>query len=137
MSNKAKGLKGIEEWFLQADYDFETAEVLFNAGRYIYCVFMCHLSVEKMLKGLWEKKFQKMPKMPPKTHDLIYLIRKMKIEFPQELYDFVNYLSNLSVPTRYSESLQKMLSKFNKNHTEFILKNTEEVRKWVKKSVQK
>jgi HEPN domain-containing protein len=35
MSDKTKGLKGIEEWFLQADYDFETAEVLFNAGRYI------------------------------------------------------------------------------------------------------
>ena len=30
-----------------------------------------------------------------------------------------------------------MLSKFNKKHTEFILKNTEEVRKWLKKSVQK
>lgn len=47
MSDKYK------EWLRQADYDMETAEAMFESGRYIYAVFMCHLSLEKALKGLY------------------------------------------------------------------------------------
>ena len=28
--------KDQKEWFLQADYDIETAEYMFNGGRYFY-----------------------------------------------------------------------------------------------------
>ncbi len=34
--------KPVKEWFIQADYDFGTAEAMFKTGRYIYAVFMCH-----------------------------------------------------------------------------------------------
>ncbi|WP_367401612.1 HEPN domain-containing protein [Geoalkalibacter halelectricus] len=37
--------KRTEEWLRQSDYDFETAEVMFNSGRQIYAVFMCHLAI--------------------------------------------------------------------------------------------
>ena len=40
----------VKEWLKQVEYDFKTAEVMLKGGRYIYCVFMCHLSLEKMLK---------------------------------------------------------------------------------------
>jgi len=33
----------------------KTAEVMFNTKRYIYIVFMCHLSIEKAFKGLYQK----------------------------------------------------------------------------------
>jgi HEPN domain-containing protein len=36
-----------------------TAEAMFDAGRYIYTVFMWHLSIEKALKGLYAKKFKR------------------------------------------------------------------------------
>ena len=45
-----------EEWLKQADYDYETAEAMFKTGRYIYAIFMCHLAIEKTLKGLYMKK---------------------------------------------------------------------------------
>ena len=134
MSDKTKGLKGIEEWFLQADYDFETAEVLFNAGRYIYCVFMCHLSVEKMLKGLWEKKFQK---MPPKTHNLVYLAQKVEINLPEDLKKFLTYLNRGAVPTRYPETLRELYKTYSPLKTKEILNKTKEVREWIKKNVNK
>jgi HEPN domain-containing protein len=51
--------KTSEEWFRQAEYDLGTAEAMFDAGRYIYTVFMCHLSIEKALKGLYAKKFKR------------------------------------------------------------------------------
>lgn len=48
--------KGSEEWFKQAEYDIKTAEAMFTARKYVYVVFMSHLSIEKALKGLYQKK---------------------------------------------------------------------------------
>lgn len=31
--------KPAEEWLLQADYDMETAQAMFDSGRYIYAMF--------------------------------------------------------------------------------------------------
>ncbi len=45
MSDKSK------EWLKQADYDMDTADAMFDNKRYFYAVFMCHLSIEKALKG--------------------------------------------------------------------------------------
>jgi len=59
-----------EEWFLQARYDMATADYLLKGRGYIYALFMCHLSVEKALKGLLHRR---LGKAPPKTHDLLYL----------------------------------------------------------------
>lgn len=45
-----------DEWLRQAEYDMETAEFMLNGGRYFYAVFMCHLAIEKALKGLYQKR---------------------------------------------------------------------------------
>ena len=49
--------QAVEEWFRQADYDIDTADYMFSGGRYFYAVFMCHLSIERLLllKGSAEK----------------------------------------------------------------------------------
>jgi HEPN domain-containing protein len=59
-----------QEWFRQADYDMDTADAMFASGRYFYAVFMCHLSLEKALKGLIANRLDE---LPPKTHNLLYL----------------------------------------------------------------
>jgi len=59
--------KDQNEWFRQSDYDIATAQALTDSGRYIYAVFMCHLSIEKALKGHYYKKFGE---QAPKTHNL-------------------------------------------------------------------
>ena len=38
-----------EEWYFQSDYDLETAEDMLTSGRNVYCIFMCHLSLEKRI----------------------------------------------------------------------------------------
>lgn len=54
-----------EEWPRQADYDMDTADFMFSGGRYFYAVFMCHLSLEKALKGSTEKNW--MSRLPAFT----------------------------------------------------------------------
>ncbi len=118
-----------DEWFKQADYDMETAEFMFKGERYFYTVFMCHLSIEKALKGLI---IQKNKEAPPKTHNLLYLIEIIDLELPEDMYDFVFTLNRVSVLTRYPDNLQRMLNEYNVDTTEKILEKGKELLKWLK-----
>jgi len=129
MSNK---FKSPEEWFKQAEYDLETASAMFKTGRYIYTVFMCHLSIEKALKGLYAKKFKK---DPPKIHNLNYFCEKIDIEMESEKLDFIDNLNNLSVPTRYPDELERLVKDYKKENTGEVLKKTEELLKCLKQMI--
>src|SRR4030042_6176672 len=60
-----------EEWLRQSEYDMETADYLYRGGRYMYAVFMCHLAIEKALKGLY---FERLRQVPPKSPHLLFLL---------------------------------------------------------------
>lgn len=122
-------LKSPEEWFKQANYDLKTAEAMFKTGRYIHTVFMCHLSIEKALKGLFTGHLKL---TPPKTHNLLYLIEKIKLDVPEKLYDFIFSLNRASIPTRYPDDLRRIIKDYPKSITEDILKKSKEVLKWLK-----
>src|SRR5208337_2562289 len=66
-----------QEWFKQAAYDLKTAEIMLENKRFIYAVFMCHLTIEKALKGIYQHRLND---LPPKVHNLIYLVEKIDFE---------------------------------------------------------
>ncbi len=119
-----------EEWLRQADYDIETAEFMFNGGRYFYAVFMCHLSIEKALKGLYQKRVQE---TPPKIHNLIYLLNKIGIKPEESIGKFIVKLNEVSVVTRYPEELGKLQKDFTQMVAKDILKSSKEALEWIKK----
>jgi len=122
--------KPTEEWFRQAAYDLDTAEAMFKSGRYIYTVFMCHLSIEKALKGLYAKKFQK---DPPKTHDLIYLNKMIELKLPEDIEEFLDDLNDLSVPARYPDKLKNLLKQYKRDKTKKVLNKVKELLLWLTK----
>ena len=118
-----------EEWLKQADYDMDTADAMFSSGRYFYAVFMCHLSIEKSLKGLYSKKLHE---VPPKTHNLIYLLNKIGKKPEQELKKFITKLNTASVATRYPDDLAKIQSAYTEEITKEMIEKSKDVLKWVK-----
>jgi len=118
-----------DEWFKQADYDMDTAEFMFSGERYFYSVFICHLSIEKALKGIYIRKFKD---APPKTHNLLYLLEFIDLDLPEDMYDFVFTLNRVSVLTRYPDNLQKMLEDYNREKTSEILGKSKELLRWLK-----
>lgn len=66
--------KDRKEWLKQSDYDFDTAEYMFAGGRNFYAVFMCHIAIEKALKGLY---YRITNEVPAKSHNLIYFLNKL------------------------------------------------------------
>ena len=121
-----------EEWLIQSDYDMETAEYMHNGGRHIYAVFMCHLSIEKALKGLY---YEKLRLIPPKSHNLIYLFNEIGIKPPVKHGKFIVKLNEASIPTRYPENLRKLQKLYNEAAVKDILIDGKEVVKWIKRQL--
>jgi HEPN domain-containing protein len=124
-----KRLSSLRNWIAGADYDLNTAKHMLKTRRYIYVVFMCHLSLEKALKAHVE--FVE-DKMPPKIHDLVRLTNRAKLTIPKESNEIVLELNEASIPTRYPEDLQRSLSVYTKAFCKRILKETEVTLKWLK-----
>ncbi len=118
-----------EEWLKQADYDMDTSDAMYNSGRYFYAVFMSHLSIEKALKGLYCKMSDE---VPPKTHNLLYLLNKSGRKPEQRLEKFIIKLNTASVAIRYPDELEKIQAAYTKEVTKNIIAESKELLKWVR-----
>jgi len=126
--------KQTEQWVNQSDYDFDTARLLRAAKRNVYSVYMCHLSLEKLLKGLFA---EIIGDIPPKTHNLILLSNKCGIKPPEDVGKFLLQLNDASVATRYPEDFSPMLATYNDVLTDTIIRKTEEAIAWIKALLSK
>jgi len=118
-----------EEWLEQAYYDIDTAGDMLEKNRNFYAVFMCHLAVEKALKGLLWKRTNI---IPPRTHDLTLLVRKIGIEPSNDIREFLVDLNNAQVTTRYPEDFKRLQTEFNKRIVIEIINKSKEVIEWIK-----
>jgi HEPN domain-containing protein len=119
----------VHEWFKQSEYDLDTAMYMSQGDRYFYAVFMCHLSVEKALKGLY---LEKLRELPPKTHNLIWLLNKIQIKPDKQLGKFIAKLNEANVATRYPEDIEILKSNYNKEIAESMITQTSEAVQWIK-----
>jgi HEPN domain-containing protein len=122
--------KYAEEWLNQAKYDIETALVMRRSGRNVYAVLMCHMAVEKALKGLVH---QATNTVPPKTHSLVLLLNKAGKKPEAEIGKFLVQLDDASVATRYPEELGKLISTYTDEITDSIMAQSEKAILWIKK----
>lgn len=127
-------------WVDIAEYDMVTAEAMLKAGRYLYVVFMCQQSIEKMLKGLYILKKQK---EPPRLHNLVRLFHKIYGNTDNELnpkhgLEFKNYLQLFAkltayyISERYPSYREKLSESINKKEATEILLKTKEAFLWLK-----
>ena len=118
-----------EEWFFQSDYDLETAQHMMQSGRNVYCIFMCHLSLEKALKGLFIKQLNQ---FPPKIHDLMYFVKKLALKPEDSYLNLLKWMTSKSLTTRYTEDLRRMIKQYSPERTNEIYQQTVTVQQWIK-----
>jgi HEPN domain-containing protein len=121
--------KKILEWLKQADYDMDTAEFMCRGGRYFYGVFMCHMAIEKALKGLYQRNLQE---TPPKTHNLIYLLSKTGVKPDEDRGRIIARLNEANIATRYPDDIDRLQSNYTPEITMRILAQAKEVLEWIK-----
>jgi len=125
--------EAIANWIKSSDYDIATASALLKSKRYVYVIFMCHLSVEKALKALV---VQEKRETPPKIHDLFRLIHLSGIVVPEQHQVIITHLNEASIPTRYPEDMSQLVRHYNKAAAERYLARTKGLLKWLKAQIK-
>lgn len=121
--------KETKNWLDIVDYDLATAQQMLKTGRYVYVIFMCQQVIEKTLKAIV---CEETDNVPPKTHDLIYLVNLGKIKLSNDLLDFVGIINNAGVATRYPEDLSELVNSYPEEIAKKYLDRTLEVVKCIK-----
>ena len=100
-----------------------------TGGTRYYAVFFCHLALEKALKGLY---FKRLKLVPPKTHSHFYFLKKLRIEPPDKIFDFISELEESHVATRYPEDFKDLQRIFTHSKVIDIIMNSKETLEWIK-----
>jgi len=121
----------VKYWLELSDYDFETAEAMLSSGRYLYVGFMCHQTVEKILKAYFTKVKKE---TAPFTHSLSNLVGKADLwdNFSEEQKETIDLLEPLNIETRYPTYKERLLKSLTKEKCEVLISKTNDLRTWIK-----
>jgi len=90
---------------------------------------MCQLAIEKALKGIYQLKLNE---IPPRTHNLIYLVNKISIKPPESAGRFLVKLNEASLTTRYPEELGEILEDYIAEVVKGMITQSKEVLRWIR-----
>ncbi len=121
----------MEYWFKSADEDYDTMLYMKAGKKNTWCLFMGHLVIEKLLKGLYAKNNVDDP-IAPKIHNLILLSQKANLEVPTEIREKIQTINTFNISARYDDYKRTFDEKCTDDYTDKQVKNVEEVRKWLK-----
>ena len=121
----------MEYWFKSADEDYDTMLYMEAGKKNTWCLFVGHLVIEKLLKGLYAKNNPDDP-IAPKIHNLILLSQKANLEVPTEIREKIQTINTFNISARYDDYKRTFDEKCTDDYTSEQVKNVEEVRKWLK-----
>lgn len=118
-------------WVDMAIYDFDSARAMLETKRYLYVGFMCHQTIEKILKAYICKHSSE---TPPYTHNLTKLAKLSELykEFSDEQKDFIDLLEPLNIEARYPSDKEMLLKSLNEQKCSELIKETEGLLLWIK-----
>jgi HEPN domain-containing protein len=120
----------VKYWAELSEYDFDTAHAMMKTGRYLYVGFMCHQSIEKILKAYYNSLSNE---PAPFTHSLIILARKSDIyaEFSDEFKNLIDLLEPLNIEARYPSHKEQLMKSLTKEKCQYLLEKTQTLKLWI------
>lgn len=116
------------QWAERAQYDLDTADAMFKAGRHLYVLFCCQQAVEKALKAVIVKKTGE---LPPRIHNLLRLAEAAGIESGEGQIDLLTRLSGYYVKSCYPEEIRVESAAITQELAREVLGKTEQTVEWV------
>ncbi len=127
----------IKAWLESAEYDLETARVMLSGKRFLYVGFMCHITIEKMLKAIIIKITGT---TPPYIHDLEGLARESGIinDLSKDQLLLIEELDPMNIKARYPKEKDRLSKTLTLKKCQYLLNKTEELHQWLmRKSEEK
>lgn len=118
-------------WLDIADYDFDTAEAMYQTRRWLYVAFMCHQSIEKTLKAYW---CGTQDDDPPYTHNHKRLAEGSGI-YPRmsaEQRRFIEKITNYNIESRYPEDRAELAKTLTPEACRYFIDETKKLIQWIK-----
>ena len=119
----------IRHWVRGAERDWHAAEVLLTAGAYSQCVFLAHLTVEKLAKAHWIKEHENPD--PPMWHNITKLLRQTSVVLPDDERATAAELSNLQTESRYPDYTTSLFEDLTTTHAHALWHRTEQLRQFL------
>ncbi len=123
----------IQYWISTAEFDLPVAESMFEKGHYVWCLFIGHLVLEKIIKAHYVKDTGQ---TPPKIHDLVKLANKTKLQLTDEQLLFLDEVLDFMIEARYPEYKQKLFKTFTKKYTKEKITQIKEMYLWLRSQLQ-
>jgi HEPN domain-containing protein len=121
----------VRYWIDLSEKDSIAAQVMMNAGLYLYAGFMCHQMIEKIFKGYFAKI---KGSIPPFIHDLERLAKKSELYgmLNKEQIMLIKELNPLNIEARYPDYKKQLAKDLTRDKTQSILKQAKELQQWTK-----
>lgn len=118
-------------WIEMSDYDFDTAKAMLETKRYLYVAFMCHQTIEKILKAYWSNTLEE---PPLKIHSLSRLAEKSGLDkdMSEEQTDFIDELEPLNIEARYPSYKERLMRSLTDDRCRDLIEKTDKLRIWIK-----
>lgn len=123
-------------WIESSDADYNTMLYMNDGHKNTWALFIGHLVIEKLLKGLFAKENMENP-VAPKVHNLILLAEKSNLDVPQNIREKIQVINTFNIGARYDDYKNTFEQKCTDEYTKLQIKNIEEVRVWLKEQLMK
>lgn len=101
----------LQHWLNGSKKDLQVAQGLFKLRHYAYCLFFCHLTLEKMLKAVFVAKHKN---HAPFIHDLVILAQRCEIPLSTDQIKDLETITSFNIQGRYADYKSKFYKSFNK-----------------------
>lgn len=125
--------KGVQYWIESSDDDWKVANHLSEKGDYSYSLFFGHLTIEKILKAIY---VDKLGKIPPYTHRLVYLAEKTSLNLSEEQLELLETITDFNMEARYPDEKFSFKQRCTKDFAEKYLIKIREVKEWLLQQLQ-
>ncbi len=121
--------KVVKHWIDTSDDDFNTMLSLFNAKSYNWSLFLGHISVEKLLKALYVRRFEK---HAPFTHNLYRIAELIGLPLDNEYADWLDHITSFNLNARYDDYKKEFYTLCTPEYTMDWIEKIKVIRIWIK-----
>lgn len=119
----------INHWFASAESNISVARDMFRLKHYDWSLFLWHLVVEKMLKGVIAKHGE----VPLPIHDLRQLAAKTGLVFDEGKKTSLKEITTFNIEARYEDYKHSFYKKATRTYAQKWGKICEDFYLWLKK----
>lgn len=116
----------IEYWIDLAERDWQVAQNMFSTKDYVWCLFLAHITIEKLCKAVWVQ--DNVDNIPPRTHNIIRLLDATTFQRTPAQTVLAATLNNFQLESRYPGDTAAVYKAATSTFASNILHDTEDFR---------